>query len=83
MSTEHVLLFLVIGVFVGFFAGKIIKGSGFGIVGDVILGVFGSFLGVWLFGLLGIGSGGVLGLFLAALVGALLLLYVIRSARLV
>jgi uncharacterized membrane protein YeaQ/YmgE (transglycosylase-associated protein family) len=81
MSTEHVLLFLVIGVFAGFFAGKIIKGSGFGIVGDVMLGVLGSFIGVWVFGLLGIGSGGVLGLLLAAMTGALLLLYVIRSAR--
>jgi uncharacterized membrane protein YeaQ/YmgE (transglycosylase-associated protein family) len=81
MSTEHVLLFLVIGVFAGFFAGKIIKGSGFGIVGDVILGVLGSFVGVWVFGLLGIASGGVLGLLVAATAGALLLVYVIHSTR--
>jgi uncharacterized membrane protein YeaQ/YmgE (transglycosylase-associated protein family) len=82
MSTEHVLLFLVIGVFAGFFAGKIIKGSGFGIVGDVILGVVGSFVGVWVFGLLGIAGGGLIALFIAAVVGALLLLYIIRAARL-
>ena len=82
MSTEHILLFLVIGVFAGFFAGKIIKGSGFGIVGDVILGVVGSFVGVWVFGLLGIAGGGIIALFAAALVGALLLLYLIRAVRL-
>ena len=81
MSTEHILLFLVIGIFAGFVAGKIFKGSGFGIVGDLILGVVGSFVGVWVFGLLGVGGSGMLGLFIAATVGALLLLYVIRSAR--
>jgi uncharacterized membrane protein YeaQ/YmgE (transglycosylase-associated protein family) len=81
MSTEHVLLFLLIGIVAGFLAGKIMKGSGFGLIGDLIIGVIGSFIGVWIFGLLGISSGGVLGLLAAAVVGALLLLYVIRLAK--
>jgi uncharacterized membrane protein YeaQ/YmgE (transglycosylase-associated protein family) len=81
MSTEHLLLFLVIGILAGFLAGKIMKGSGFGLIGDLVIGVIGSFVGVWLFGLLGISSGGVLGLLAAALVGALLLLYIIRLAK--
>jgi uncharacterized membrane protein YeaQ/YmgE (transglycosylase-associated protein family) len=81
MSTENVLLFLVIGVVAGFLAGKIMKGAGFGLVGDLIVGVIGSFIGVWVFGLLGIVSGGILGLLIASVVGALLLLYIIRLAK--
>jgi uncharacterized membrane protein YeaQ/YmgE (transglycosylase-associated protein family) len=81
MSTENLLLFLVIGIVAGFLAGKIMKGAGFGLVGDLIVGVIGSFIGVWVFGLLGIYSGGILGLLIAAVVGALLLLYIIRLAK--
>ena len=81
MSTENLLLFLVIGIVAGFLAGKIMKGAGFGLVGDLIVGVIGSFIGVWVFGLLGIYSGGILGLLIAAVVGALLLLYLIRLAK--
>jgi uncharacterized membrane protein YeaQ/YmgE (transglycosylase-associated protein family) len=81
MSTENLLLFLVIGILAGFLAGKIMKGSGFGLIGDLIVGVIGSFIGAWVFGLLGISSGGILGLLVAAIVGALLLLYIIRLAK--
>ena len=81
MSTEHLLLFLVIGVAAGFLAGKIMRGAGYGLVGDLIVGVIGSFIGVWVFGLLGIAAGGILGLLVASVVGALLLLYVLRLAK--
>ena len=81
MSTENLLLFLVIGIVAGFLAGKIMKGAGFGLLGDLIVGVIGSFVGVWVFGLLGISSGGILGLLIAAVVGALILLYIIRLAK--
>lgn len=81
MSTEHLLLFLVIGVVAGFLAGKIMKGSGFGLIGDLIIGVIGSFIGGWVFGLLGISSGGILGVLAAAVVGALILLYIIRLVK--
>ena len=81
MSTENLLLFLVIGIVAGFLAGKIMKGAGFGLVGDLIVGVIGSFIGVWVFGLLGIVTGGILGLLIASVVGALLLLYIVRLAK--
>jgi uncharacterized membrane protein YeaQ/YmgE (transglycosylase-associated protein family) len=81
MSTENLLLFLVIGIVAGFLAGKIMKGAGFGLLGDLIVGVIGAFIGVWVFGLLGISAGGILGLLIAAVVGALLLLYIIRLAK--
>jgi uncharacterized membrane protein YeaQ/YmgE (transglycosylase-associated protein family) len=81
MSTEHLLIFLGIGVLAGFLAGHIWKGSGFGLLGDLIVGVVGSFIGVWLFGQLHISSSGILGLLIAAIVGALILLYLIRMVK--
>ena len=81
MSTEHLLLFLLIGIVAGFLAGKIMRGAGYGLVGDLILGVIGSFIGVWVFGLLSIQAGGILGLLVAAVVGALLLLFVLRLVK--
>jgi uncharacterized membrane protein YeaQ/YmgE (transglycosylase-associated protein family) len=81
MSTEYWFLFLLIGVVAGFLAGKIMKGSGFGVIGDLVVGVIGSFIGVWVFDLLNIRSGGIIGLLIASVVGALILLYVIRIAK--
>jgi uncharacterized membrane protein YeaQ/YmgE (transglycosylase-associated protein family) len=81
MATQNLLLFLVVGVVAGFLAGKIMKGSGFGLVGDLVVGVVGSFIGAWLFGVLGISAGGIIGLLVAAIVGALLLLYLVRLIK--
>ncbi|MFH1942276.1 MAG: GlsB/YeaQ/YmgE family stress response membrane protein [bacterium] len=81
MSTEHLLIFLAVGVLAGFLAGRIMKGKGFGLVGDLIVGVIGAFIGVWLFGQLHISSAGILGLLIAAIIGALILLYVIRLVK--
>ena len=81
MSTEHLLVFLVIGIIAGFLAGKIMKGAGFGLIGDLIVGVIGAFIGTWVFGLLGISVGGIIGVLVAAVIGALILLYVIRLAK--
>jgi uncharacterized membrane protein YeaQ/YmgE (transglycosylase-associated protein family) len=82
MGTENLLLFLVIGILAGFLAGKIWKGSGFGLVGDLIVGVVGSFIGYWVFGQLHISSGGgIIGFLIAAIVGALILLWLIRLVK--
>jgi len=81
MSTEHLLIFLAVGILAGFIAGRIMKGKGFGLLGDLIVGVIGAFIGVWLFGLLNISSAGILGLLIAAIIGALILLYIIRLVK--
>lgn len=81
MSTENLLIFLAIGVLAGFLAGHIWKGKGFGLLGDLIVGVAGAFIGVWLFGQFRISSAGLLGLLIAAIVGALILLYLIRLVK--
>ena len=81
MSTEHLLVFLAVGILAGFLAGHIWRGRGFGLLGDLIVGVIGSFIGVWVFGLLHISSAGIIGLLIAAIVGALILLYLIRLVK--
>jgi len=81
MNVQSLVLFLVIGVAAGWLAGRIMKGGGFGLVGDLIIGVIGALLGGWLFGLIGIAAGGILGALVTAVVGALVLLYLLRLIK--
>lgn len=81
MNTQSLLLFLLIGLVAGWLASRIMKGRGFGLIGDLIVGVVGSFIGGWLFGLLGITAGGIIGSLVTAVVGAVLLLYVLRLIK--
>jgi uncharacterized membrane protein YeaQ/YmgE (transglycosylase-associated protein family) len=81
MSTLNLILCLAIGIVAGWLAGRIMKTRGFGLMGDLIVGVIGAFVGAWLFGLLGISSGGILGLLVSALFGALVLLYILRLVK--
>ena len=81
MTTQSLIVFLVIGIVAGWLAGKIMKGGGFGLVGDLVVGVVGAFLGGWVFGLLGITAYGLLGSLVTALVGALLLLFLVRLVK--
>jgi uncharacterized membrane protein YeaQ/YmgE (transglycosylase-associated protein family) len=76
------LWFLLIGGIAGWLAGLIMKGGGFGILGDIVLGIVGGLLGGWLFGVLGIGSdGSLLGALLTAVVGAIVLIILIRVIK--
>jgi uncharacterized membrane protein YeaQ/YmgE (transglycosylase-associated protein family) len=81
MGNQSLILFLVVGLVAGWLAGRIMKGRGFGLVGDLVVGVIGAFIGGWLFRQLGIPAAGTLGLLVVALVGALVLLYVIRMVK--
>ena len=81
MAGNQLIWFLVVGLIAGWLAGTIMKGSGFGIVGDLVVGVLGAFLGGWLFSLLGITTWGLLGSILVALCGALVLLWLVRVVR--
>ncbi len=78
---NEVVYILVVGLIAGWLAGKIMKGKGYGLVGDLIVGVLGAIVGSWLFGVLGLGVYGILGSIAVALVGALLLLYLVRVAK--
>jgi len=77
----HVLYFLLIGLIAGWLAGQIIKGKGFGLAGNLIVGCIGAFIGGFLFDLLGIFTHGLIGSLVAALAGALVLLWVISFVK--
>ncbi|MBN3793859.1 GlsB/YeaQ/YmgE family stress response membrane protein [Burkholderia sp. Ac-20392] len=75
------IVWLVIGAIAGWLAGVLVKGSGFGLLIDIVVGIVGAVIGGWLAGLLGIGFSGMLGSIVIALIGAVILLLVIRLFR--
>lgn len=81
MSLENLIWFLLIGLIAGWLAGRVMRGGGFGLVGDMIVGVIGALLGGWLFGKLGIAAGGLIGAIITAFVGACLLIFLLRLIR--
>lgn len=75
------LSFLLIGLIAGWLAGKVMKGSGYGIVGDLVIGIIGALLGGYVFGLLGIVTVSFIGQIITATVGAILLVVLIRAIK--
>jgi uncharacterized membrane protein YeaQ/YmgE (transglycosylase-associated protein family) len=72
---------IVVGIIAGFLAGQITRGSGFGILMDMLLGIAGSIVGRFLFGLIGIHSSGIIGSILLALIGAEILIWLGRLLK--
>ncbi|MDZ7628343.1 MAG: GlsB/YeaQ/YmgE family stress response membrane protein [Parvularculaceae bacterium] len=82
MTVESLLIWLLIGAVAGWLAGVIVKGYGFGLIGNIVVGILGAFVGGWLFGVLGISSGaGIIGSVIGATVGAVVMLFIIRLLR--
>ena len=76
------LWFLIVGAIAGWLAGQFMKGSGFGLVGDIIVGIIGAFLGGWLFGKFGVSlGGGLIGAIIVAFIGAVILLFIVRLIK--
>ena len=73
--------FLLVGLIAGWLAGRVMRGGGFGVIGDMIVGVIGALLGGWLFGVLGIAAGGLIGAIITAFVGAVILILLLRLIR--
>lgn len=69
---------LIIGLIAGWLAGKISRGGGFGLVGDLVVGVVGAFVGSFVFGLLGISAYGTIGSIIMSTIGAVLFLWVLK-----
>jgi len=72
---------IVVGLIAGWAAGKIMKGGGYGVVMDMVLGIVGAVVGGWLMGLLGIYSGSLLGTIIIAIIGAVFLIWLSRILR--
>ena len=71
-----ILYSILLGCLAGFCAGKLMKGGGFGLIMNLLLGLFGGALGGWLFSLLGIEWGGLLGQLGTAIIGAVVILWI-------
>lgn len=74
--------FILVGLVAGWLAGVLVKGGGFGVVGDIVVGVLGALVGGFLFGVLGFsGGGGLLGSIIVATVGAVILIFALRLIK--
>jgi uncharacterized membrane protein YeaQ/YmgE (transglycosylase-associated protein family) len=75
MRLPNLIWFLLIGLAAGWLAGKVMRGKGYGVFGDILIGAIGGVVGGWLFGLAGISAGGLLGALVTAFVGAIALIW--------
>jgi len=78
----HFLWWILVGLIAGWATGKIMKGSGFGVFGDIILGIVGAVIGGWIMQLLGFsGQGGTIYTILIAILGAVILVWILRKIK--
>ena len=78
METQSLIAFLLIGAVAGWLAGLLMRGGGFGLLGNIVVGIVGAFVGGFLFGLVGISAGGgLIGSLITAVVGAAVLLFIV------
>ena len=83
LSGESILIILLVGLIAGWLAGQIVQGTGFGLIGDIFIGIVGAFLASWLFPKLGIhiATTGLIREIIYATLGAIVLLLIIRLVR--
>ncbi len=81
MDIQGLIIFLAIGAIAGWLAGTIMKGGGFGLIGNIVVGIIGAVVGGFVFGFLGISTGGLIGSIITATVGAVVLLAVVRVIK--
>ncbi|RBP51132.1 GlsB/YeaQ/YmgE family stress response membrane protein [Arenicella xantha] len=81
MDITGLIIFLAIGAIAGWLAGTLMKGGGFGLLGNIVVGVVGAVLGGYIFGVMGIAAGGLIGSIVTATAGAAFLLLVVRILK--
>jgi len=83
MNVTALIIMLLVGLVAGWLASVAVGGVGYGLLGDIVIGVLGALIGSWLFNALGIGVplGGILGTIVVAFVGAVVLLVLLRILR--
>ena len=80
LSLSTVIWWLIVGLIAGFLASVVMRGGGYGIVGDIIAGLVGAFVGGWLFSLVGVSSGGgTVGEIIIAFIGACIVIALLRA----
>ncbi len=79
MSNENILVIILVGIVAGWLAGQIVQGTGLGVVGDLLFGIAGAFVGGWLLPRVGIHLGtGLVSAIINATLGAIVLLLLMR-----
>ena len=74
--------FIIIGLVAGWLAGVVMKGGGYGVVGDIVVGILGALLGGWLFSKMGVSAGGgLVGAIIVAFIGAVVLIFLLRLIK--
>jgi uncharacterized membrane protein YeaQ/YmgE (transglycosylase-associated protein family) len=81
MDLQSLIILLIIGAIAGWLAGLVVKGYGFGLIGNIVVGVVGAFIGQWLFPSLGFWGADLIGIIISATLGAIILLVVIGLIR--
>lgn len=82
MHGGGILVLLLVGLVAGWLASQIVRGGGFGLIGDLVVGVIGAFIGSWIFATLGIFIGmGLIGAIISATIGAVILVAILRLVR--
>lgn len=82
MDAQSLIILLIVGAIAGWLAGIIVKGYGFGLIGNIVVGVVGAFIGNWLFPSLGLWDiPGIVGVIVSATLGAIILLVIIGLIR--
>ena len=82
MEAHGIIVWLIIGAIAGWLAGKLVKGGGFGFIGDIVVGIVGAVIGGWLASVLGIGIGsGFIASVITAVIGAVILLLIVRAIK--
>lgn len=76
-----IIWWIVVGLIAGWAAGRIMKGGGYGMIADIVLGILGGILGGWVVGKLGYGGGGMVWSILVAILGAVILIAITRLIR--
>ena len=78
----ELIAFILIGLIAGWLAGQLMKGGGFGVVGDIVIGIIGALIGGYVFGVMGISTGGgLIGSIIVATVGAVILIFLLRLIK--
>jgi len=75
------LTWIIVGLIAGWLAGQVMKGGGYGILVDIILGILGGIIGGWVFGMLGLHAGGLIGSIVVSFVGAVILVWITRLVK--
>ena len=80
LSLPNVLWWLLVGLIAGFLASRVMRGGGYGLIGDIVVGLIGAFIGGWLAGFLGFGNTyGLIGSIVIAFIGACILIAILHA----